>query len=159
MAKGATRAGDQNRLSTGNRQEGRPMNALHSRALIRASVRNWVLAVPLATAALSAAACAGGNATSTAHPSAAPHSASDATSPSGGTAAAGVAVIKTAHTSLGTVLADGRGITVYLFEKDTGTTSTCYGACAAAWPPVLTTQTPIAGAGATASLLGTIKRT
>jgi predicted lipoprotein with Yx(FWY)xxD motif len=64
-----------------------------------------------------------------------------------------------ASTSRGTVLTDGKGITVYLFEKDTGTTSTCYSACAAAWPPVLTSGTPVAGGGARSSLLGTVRRT
>ena len=68
-------------------------------------------------------------------------------------------MIKTAHTSQGTVLTDGKGITVYLFEKDTGTKPNCYGACAAAWPPVLTTGAPLAGSGARAALLGTVKRT
>ena len=48
---------------------------------------------------------------------------------------------------------------MYLFEKDTGTTSSCYGACAAAWPPVVTVGSPVVGSGATASLLGTVKRT
>jgi predicted lipoprotein with Yx(FWY)xxD motif len=48
---------------------------------------------------------------------------------------------------------------VYLFEKDTTTTSTCYGACAGGWPPVLTTGSPVAGSGVKASLLGTAKRT
>jgi predicted lipoprotein with Yx(FWY)xxD motif len=67
--------------------------------------------------------------------------------------------IKTAHTSLGTVLTDGKGITVYLFEADTTTKPTCYTACAQAWPPVLATGAPVAGSGATASLLGTVKRT
>jgi predicted lipoprotein with Yx(FWY)xxD motif len=36
--------------------------------------------------------------------------------------------------------------------------STCSGACAAAWPPLLSTGTPTAGNGAKASLLGTTKR-
>jgi predicted lipoprotein with Yx(FWY)xxD motif len=88
-----------------------------------------------------------------------PTPAASAASPSGGQAAAGATAIKTAHTSLGTVLTDGKGVTVYLFEKDTGTRSTCYGACASAWPPVLTTSSPVAGAGARAALLGTVKRT
>jgi predicted lipoprotein with Yx(FWY)xxD motif len=47
---------------------------------------------------------------------------------------------------------------VYLFEKDTGTASWCYGACACAWPPVLTAGSPVAGSGATASLLGATTR-
>jgi hypothetical protein len=51
----------------------------------------------------------------------------------------------------GTVLTDGKGITVYLFEADTTTKPTCYGPCAAAWPPVLTAGAPVAGSGARAS--------
>ena len=131
--------------------------------------RRWVLAVPLVTAALAAAACSSGS-SSAAAPSATPSSTSSApssTSPasssaapsSTGTSAAAGATIQTAHTSLGTVLTDGKGITVYLFEADTGTKSTCYSACASAWPPVLTTGAPAAGSGAKASLLGTTKRT
>jgi predicted lipoprotein with Yx(FWY)xxD motif len=57
------------------------------------------------------------------------------------------------------VLTDGKGITIYLFEADTTTKPTCYGACAKVWPPVLTTGTPVAGPGAKTSLLGTVKRT
>jgi predicted lipoprotein with Yx(FWY)xxD motif len=68
-------------------------------------------------------------------------------------------MIQTAHTSLGTVLTDGKGITVYLFEADTTTKPTCYAACSQYWPPVLTTGAPVAGVGAKASLLGTVKRT
>ena len=64
-----------------------------------------------------------------------------------------------AHTSLGTVLTDGKGSTVYLFEADTTTKPTCYGSCATFWPPVLTTGAPVAGPGAKSSLLGTVKRT
>jgi predicted lipoprotein with Yx(FWY)xxD motif len=72
--------------------------------------------------------------------------------------AAGI-TIKTGHTALGSILVDSKGMTVYLFDKDTGPTSTCYGACATYWPPVVTKGAPVAGAGAKASLLGTSKRT
>ena len=37
-------------------------------------------------------------------------------------------------------------------------TSSCSGACAVAWPPLLATGTPIAGTGLTASKVGTITR-
>ncbi|WP_026411079.1 COG4315 family predicted lipoprotein [Actinomadura oligospora] len=60
--------------------------------------------------------------------------------------------------NLGKVLVDGKGRTVYLFEKDHGTTSSCSGACAAVWPPVITTGKPQAGSGAKASMLGTTSR-
>jgi predicted lipoprotein with Yx(FWY)xxD motif len=59
----------------------------------------------------------------------------------------------------GTILVDGNGKTVYLFVADKGTASSCYTSCATIWPPVLTTGAPIAGTGATASLLGTTTRT
>jgi predicted lipoprotein with Yx(FWY)xxD motif len=72
--------------------------------------------------------------------------------------ASGVAV-ETKHAKLGTILAAGpKRLTVYLFEKDKGTTSACEGACASAWPPVTTEGKPIAGAGAIAGDLGTTKR-
>src|SRR3954463_10959055 len=59
---------------------------------------------------------------------------------------------------LGRVLVNGKGVTVYLFEKDKGGKSACYGACAKVWAPVLTTGKPKATAGARSSLLGTTKR-
>ena len=37
---------------------------------------------------------------------------------------------------LGKILEDGQGRTLYLFAKDTGTTSTCTGPCAGQWPPL-----------------------
>lgn len=59
---------------------------------------------------------------------------------------------------LGTVLVDSEGLTVYEFAKDQGTTSSCYGACAEGWPPVLAEGKPTAGEGAMSSQLGTTKR-
>jgi predicted lipoprotein with Yx(FWY)xxD motif len=55
-------------------------------------------------------------------------------------------------------LVDGSGRTLYLFEADTSSTSTCSGACAAAWPPATTQGAPKATGEAKASLLGTTKR-
>jgi len=63
------------------------------------------------------------------------------------------------NAKLGQILVDGKGITVYLFVKDTGASSTCYASCAQVWPPVLTSGPPQAGTGATASILGTTTRT
>ena len=68
--------------------------------------------------------------------------------------------VKTKKTSsLGVILVDGKGKTLYLFMKDKSGKSACYGSCATNWPPYLTTAKPKAGAGAKASLLGTAKRT
>jgi predicted lipoprotein with Yx(FWY)xxD motif len=58
----------------------------------------------------------------------------------------------------GKFLADGQGRALYLFEADKGSTSTCTGACAAAWPPVTASAMPMAGSGVDQSLLGTTKR-
>jgi predicted lipoprotein with Yx(FWY)xxD motif len=77
------------------------------------------------------------------------------------TAAASAATkVELQKTKLGTALADGRGRTLYLFEKDKrgSKKSTCFGQCAVAWPPVTTTGTPQAARGVSASKLGTIRR-
>jgi predicted lipoprotein with Yx(FWY)xxD motif len=66
--------------------------------------------------------------------------------------------VQIAKTRLGRILVDSKGITLYDFPPDKGTTSVCYGACAALWPPLLTKGKPVAGPGVRASLLGTTKR-
>jgi predicted lipoprotein with Yx(FWY)xxD motif len=68
------------------------------------------------------------------------------------------AVVGLRTTSLGRVLVDGSGRTLYLFEKDKGPRSTCAGACASAWPPVTTSTPPTAGAGISAAKLGIAPR-
>ena len=70
-------------------------------------------------------------------------------------AAARVAV---AGSGLGRVLVDGRGRTLYLFEKDARGKSSCAGKCATFWPPLISSGKPVATAGAKASLLGTTRR-
>ena len=57
------------------------------------------------------------------------------------------------------MLFDGTGQAIYLFNKEQTTKPQCYGACAKAWPPVLTKGAPIAADGTRPSLLGTAKRT
>ena len=82
---------------------------------------------------------------------------SSGTAPASG-GQSGVATVSAASTSLGMILVDGSGRTLYLFEKDQPNQSACAGACAAAWPVDQTSGTPKAGSGVTASMLGTIKR-
>ena len=66
-------------------------------------------------------------------------------------------VITTKHTKYGTVLASGsKKATVYLFEGDKGSSSSCTGACAAAWPPV--TGQPSASGSASSAHVGVITR-
>ena len=66
--------------------------------------------------------------------------------------------VSTASTSLGTILVDSQGRTLYLFKADNGTKSACSGACASAWPPLRAGAKPTVGGGATASELGTTQR-
>jgi predicted lipoprotein with Yx(FWY)xxD motif len=70
----------------------------------------------------------------------------------------GAAIVTVRKTKLGRIVTDGSGRTMYLFEKDKGTHSNCSGACAKAWPPLMTTGKPKATGGAEAKLLGTTKR-
>jgi predicted lipoprotein with Yx(FWY)xxD motif len=77
----------------------------------------------------------------------------------GSTAPSGSAATVTVRTtSLGQVLADGQGRTLYLLTADKGTTSSCTGGCVAVWPPATTAGAPVAGPGVTAGLLGTTTR-
>jgi predicted lipoprotein with Yx(FWY)xxD motif len=67
------------------------------------------------------------------------------------------ALITTKHAKLGPVLAYGsKRLTVYLFEADKGSHSTCSGTCAKVWPPVV--GQPKATGDAHGADLGTIKR-
>ena len=75
-----------------------------------------------------------------------------------GAAGAGV-VITVKHGKPGTMLAAGpHRLTVYLFEGDKGSTSSCTGACASAWPPVTTTATATGAGGANAAMISTTTR-
>jgi predicted lipoprotein with Yx(FWY)xxD motif len=75
-----------------------------------------------------------------------------------GHAAGSAAAVKTRHGKLGTFLVDGHGRTLYLFQKDKTTRSTCSGACATDWPPLLTSGKAKGSGGARKALLGTSKR-
>jgi predicted lipoprotein with Yx(FWY)xxD motif len=103
-----------------------------------------------AVIALAAAAC-GGN------------SSNNSSGSSGGSAAAttsggAATTISVRTTKLGKILVDQQGRTLYLFEKDKSPTSTCSGACAAAWPPETSQGAPKAGSGTTAGWLTTTMR-
>jgi len=62
-------------------------------------------------------------------------------------------------TKFGKALFGPSGKVLYVFGADRGSTSHCYGVCAAAWPPLLAKGAPVAGAGVGAKLLGTSTRT
>jgi predicted lipoprotein with Yx(FWY)xxD motif len=106
-----------------------------------------LLAAPTTVLALGVAACGGGGGggfTGVAGPP---------TTASGRPATVGVE-----STSLGAVLANTHGRTIYLFKRDSGTTSACTGTCARFWPPVRADGGPSAGTGVTAGKLGTSQR-
>src|SRR2546423_702065 len=61
--------------------------------------------------------------------------------------------VATHPSRFGTILFDSRGFALYAFTHDTKGKSTCYGACAKAWPPYL-----VKGAAPKGRLLGTTRR-
>ena len=67
-------------------------------------------------------------------------------------------IVSTASTSLGRILVNSGGHTLYVFGKDRNDKSACAGMCAKFWPPLIASGKPRALAGARASLLGTTKR-
>jgi len=68
------------------------------------------------------------------------------------------AVIKVRQSSLGQILVDSHGRTLYLWAHDKNHRSTCYSACAAYWPPVTTHGKPRAIRAARQALLSTTRR-
>ncbi len=70
------------------------------------------------------------------------------------TAAASGAAISAGQTSLGTVLVNANGRTLYHLTKESATNIVCTGACAQTWPPVTVPsgQQPQAGSGITGTL-------
>jgi predicted lipoprotein with Yx(FWY)xxD motif len=81
---------------------------------------------------------------------------------SGSSASAGGAQVAVAQNgSLGSILVDSKGMTLYLYTKDTQNSgaSTCYGQCATFWPALTTSGAPAAGSGLDDSKFGTITRT
>ena len=107
--------------------------------------------VSAVTLILLAAACSGDGyaSTGTGSNGAAP------TTPSGPRPAAKVDL---RTSSLGEILVDGQGRTLYLFEADKAGKSECNGGCASAWPPYLGGGNQQAGTGVTGALLGTTIR-
>jgi predicted lipoprotein with Yx(FWY)xxD motif len=80
-----------------------------------------------------------------------------------GTPEPGSATIQSESSNGTNILADAGSVngviaTLYAFSADTATQSNCNGACAVAWPPVLTQTAPSAIDSASGSLLGVIQR-
>jgi len=69
------------------------------------------------------------------------------------------ATVGVASTGLGNVLVNRAGRTLYLFARDSNSTSVCIGACADNWPPLRVRGVPLVGTGAEASAVGRTTRT
>jgi predicted lipoprotein with Yx(FWY)xxD motif len=125
------------------------MTTTFRRRSAAARTRTVALAA-MATAALALAGCGSSSGGQDAAGYGAPRAA--------GGVGSGAASVALASSSLGRILVDGKGRTLYLFEADKGAASACDGACARAWPPLTTDDKPTAGAGVSAAKLGTAKR-
>jgi predicted lipoprotein with Yx(FWY)xxD motif len=77
----------------------------------------------------------------------------------GATAAPTATIVVLTNSSLGQILTDAKGMTLYAYLNDSPDVSNCSGQCAANWPPLTIPQgtTPTAGDGITATL-GTVTR-
>lgn len=118
--------------------------------------RRIAMALGLAlAAALALGACSSGGGSGGA--SANPAAPTSAASPAAADSATGTTIATHVGTA-GTYLSDTSGRAVYLWKADTSDSSTCSGACAAAWPPVTTTGAAHASGSAQAADLGTTKR-
>jgi predicted lipoprotein with Yx(FWY)xxD motif len=115
----------------------------------RRPIKFLATAAALPVVALVVAGCGGGG------NSAATASSAPATTSSGQSATVGMA----SNGSLGKILVDSQGRTLYLFQADKGTKSVCMGECATDWPPLRASGNPTAGSGIAASKLGTTART
>jgi len=95
--------------------------------------------VVLMAIGLVAAACGGGAQSSTPPPDTSPTS--------------GATVTVATNPTLGNILVDAQGMTLYVFAADTSGTSNCSGACSQNWPALtVASGNPVAGSGVTGTL-------
>jgi predicted lipoprotein with Yx(FWY)xxD motif len=100
------------------------------------------------TAALLIAGCGSGGGSNSA----------TAAAPAANTSSGGAVVSSSTNSSLGDVLVDGSGRTLYMFANDSGSKSACDGACATNWPPLTTSGDPNVMGGLSSSDVKTSKR-
>ena len=113
--------------------------------------------VPVAVAGLALIAAGCGSAGTTPATAGTGYGAPAPAATSAAAAPAQAATIAARHTSLGDVLVNAQGRTLYLFEKDKGMTSACAGACASIWPPLTATKA-VAGSGLSAAKVSVAKQ-
>lgn len=115
----------------------------------RAGTAALVLAGALAVAACGSSGSSSKTSTSASSP---------ASTSTGSSVSAKGAPVGTAKGPTGTYLTGSSGRALYLWVADSNGQSNCSGACAQAWPPLLTSTTPSASGGVSAADLGTITR-
>ena len=74
------------------------------------------------------------------------------------TASGSPATVGVASSALGQILVNSKGLSLYVFGKDSGSKSACVGACATNWPPLRASGKPTVGGGLKSSLVGTSSR-
>jgi len=109
------------------------------------------VAAMLTVAALVAACGASNNSNTTSNT---PAASTPASSPS----SASAVTVKTAKGSLGTYLTGPSGRALYIWMADHNGKSSCSGACASVWPPLITSGSPVGASGVVAGDLGTTTR-
>src|SRR5689334_1870776 len=73
-------------------------------------------------------------------------------------AAASATVQVSKNDALGSFLTDSKGMTLYIYTRDTADTSNCYDACAQVWPPLLDQSgAPVVPAGMGGTLATTTR--
>jgi predicted lipoprotein with Yx(FWY)xxD motif len=118
---------------------------------MRASVTRTRAIIGIGAAALALAACGGG------YGSDEPSTAADGSDAAAAPEASADAPVGQGDTGLGTVLVDAEGLTLYGLTDDTAGVSTCDGACADAWPPLIV-DGPDVPAGPDADVFSVVER-
>ena len=103
--------------------------------------------------AILVAACSSGGGT------AAPASQAPVSEAPASAAAGGAVTVMVAESSLGQILVDGEGRTLYMFKPDSAGESTCYDDCETNWPPLTVTGEITVGEGLDATKFTTVDRT
>ena len=126
-------------------------------------VRMFRLISVAAAVAVAVAACSSGSSKSSSTTVGPSVTTSTTAGPSSTTALGintGHPTVAVSSTTLGNVLVNDAGLTLYTYSHDTHPgTSTCSGTCAIVWPPLVVTGTPSYGTGLIASAFSVITRT
>lgn len=104
----------------------------------------WILGFTVAALGFGLTACGGSD-----------HKAAQSGGVGANQAAAPATVSVAQNPAQGAILVDSQGRTLYLFEKDSVSSSACTGACAQVWPALTASAQPAAGSGVDATKLST----